>query len=230
MGISERRERERTERRNAILNCARELVLAQGVEHINMEDIAAKAELSKATVYLYFSSKEELLSEICEEAARKFCEHLKMFSAYGLKGITALKFLWRGYVELFGSFSEMVIIFQVRNYLDSWMPIVSLDDENEENKNKDKKKSTNVETILSTIKNIIDECKEEGVFAPDLDSTVATRLVLSIFSKIIEHASNLPMEVRGSPAVVDEMINTFQIIIRGFGREGISYSVLDIRN
>jgi len=221
MGITERREREKNERRQAILNCAMELVLTQGVEHVSMEDIAGKAELSKATVYLYFSSKEELLIEICEEAARKFCEHLKGFSENGLKGMAALRFLWHGYVALFGSFNEMVIIFKVRNYLDSWMPIVSMEGQN---------KSANVDAILSSIKNIIDECKAEGVFAPDLDSTVATRLVLSIFSIIIEHASHLPAEVRGSPAVTEEMISTFQIIIRGFAKEGIDHSMLDIRH
>jgi len=58
MGISERREREKTERRKAILDCARSLILSQGVQRVSMEDIARKAELSKATVYLYFSSKE----------------------------------------------------------------------------------------------------------------------------------------------------------------------------
>jgi len=221
MGISERREREKNQRRKAILNCARELVLSQGVEHVSMENIAEKAELSKATVYLYYSSKEELFNEICEEAARLFCERLKKFSETGLKGMAALKVLWRDYAELFGGFNEMIIIFQVRNYLDSWMPIVSMEGKN---------KSIYVEIIISSIKNIIDECKEEGIFANDLDSTVATRLLLSIFSKIIEHASNLPEETRGLPAVYDEMINTFQIIIRGFAREGIQHSLLDIRN
>jgi len=221
MGITERREREKNERRKAILDCARELILTRGVERISMEEIAKKAELSKATVYLYFSSKEDLLSEICEEGARCFFERLKTFPDAGLKGMAALKILWRGYVELFGSFNEMIIIFQVRNYLDSWMPIVSMKGQN---------KSKNVNAILSAIKNIIDECKDEGIFAPDLDSTVATRLLLSIFSKIIEHASNLPAEVRGSPAVIDEMISTFQIIIRGFAKEGIQHSLLDIRN
>jgi len=221
MGIIERREREKTERRKTILNCARELILSQGVEHVSMEGIAAKAELSKATVYLYFSSKEELLSEICEEGARCFHEQLKMFPLSGLKGMAALKLLWHSYLELFGSFNEMIIIFQVRNYLDSWLPIVSM---------KGQYKSTNVDAILLSIKNIIDECKDEGIFAPDLDSTVATRLLLSIFSKILEHASDLPEETRGSPAVVEEMINTFQIVIRGFAKEGISHSLLDIRN
>jgi len=221
MGITERREREKNERRKAILNSARELVLTQGVEHVSMEDIAIKAELSKATVYLYFSSKEDLLNEICEEGARCFYEKLKTFPEAGLKGTAALKVLWRGYVELFGSFNEMVIIFHIRNYLDSWLPIVSMEGQN---------KSANTEGIISTIRNIIDECKAEGVFAPDLDSTVATRLLLSIFSRIVEHTSHLPPEARNAPAVTEEMINTFQIIIRGFAKEGISHSLLDIRN
>ena len=46
MGITERREREKTERRRAILNCARELILLQGVDRVSMDDIARKAELS----------------------------------------------------------------------------------------------------------------------------------------------------------------------------------------
>ena len=219
MGINERREREKTERRKTILNCARELVLSQGVENVSMEDIASKAELSKATVYLYFSSKEELLNEICEESAKLFCERLKIFAQTGLKGMEALKLFWRGYVEIFGSFNEMIIIFQVRNYLNSWMTVVSVESQN---------RSSHVDTIIASIKNIIDECKDEGIFAPDLDSTAATRLLLSIFSIVIEHASRLTAE-KNSPAVTEELINTFQIIIRGFAREGIEHSLLDIR-
>ena len=220
MGINERRERERNERRKTILNCARELVLSQGVEHVNMEDIASKAELSKATVYLYFSSKEELLNEICEESAKLFCERLKIFSKTGLKGIEALKLFWRGYVEIFGSFNEMIIIFRVRNYLNSWMTVVSIESKN---------KSIYVDTIISSIKNIIDECKAEGIFAQDLDSTMATRMLLSVFSIAIEQASRSSPEAKSTPAGNEEMINAFQIILRGFAREGMDYSLLDIR-
>ena len=221
MGIVERREREKTERRRTILNCAKELILEHGVEHISMDGIASKAELSKATVYLYFASKEDLLSEICEDGARYFCERLKILADSGLKGMAALRLLWHGYIELFGSFNDMIIIFQVRNYLDSWMPVVSMEGQS---------KSPFVDEILFSVKNIIDECKAEGVFDPDLDSTMATRLLLSIFSKILEHTSHLPAETRGSPAVLEEMINTFQIVIRGFAREGINHSQLDIRD
>ena len=220
MGISERREREKNERRRAILNCTRELVLSQGVEHVSMEDIARKAELSKATVYLYFSNKEELLNEICEESAKKFCERLMIFSKTDLKGMEALKLFWRGYVEIFGSYNEMIVIFKVRNYLNSWMTVVSMESQN---------RSIHVDTIISSIKNIIDECKTEGIFAPDLDSTAATRLLLSTFSIIIEQASHLPAEAKETPAFNEEVIKTFQIIIRGFAREGLEHSLLDIK-
>ncbi|MDR0495630.1 MAG: TetR/AcrR family transcriptional regulator [Treponema sp.] len=219
MGISERREREKTERRRAILNCAKELILAQGVERVSMEDIAHKAELSKATVYLYFSGKETLLNEISEESARAFLEHLEILLETGLSGIAALKCFWRGYVELFGNSDEIIIIFQVRSFLNSWLPIVLPEEQ---------KKSPHVDAILKAMIGIIDQCKAEGVFDPELDSAKATRLLLSMFSIIVENAARIPPDARKSPAVIEEMTNTFQIIIRGFAKEGIDRSCLDI--
>jgi len=219
MGISERREREKEERRRAILNCARELILSQGVQRVSMEDIARKSELSKATVYLYFSSKEILLNEICEEAARGFMEHLRPFLETGATGMTAIKCFWRGYEELFGNFDEMVIIFQVRNFMNPGLPIVSLDEQ---------RKSPNVDAIIDSMRTIIDQCKAEGIFDPSLDSGMATRLLLSLFSIIVENAARMHAEDRKSTFIIEEMKNIFQIIVRGFAREGIDRGILSI--
>ncbi|MDR0455964.1 MAG: TetR/AcrR family transcriptional regulator [Treponema sp.] len=219
MGISERREREKIERRKSILKCARELILAQGVERVSMEDIARKAELSKATVYLYFSGKEILFNEICEDAARVFVEHFRPILEGSLTGIAALKYFWRGYVELFGSSDEMIIIFQVRNFIYPGLPIISLEEQN---------KSSHVDIILDTIKTIIDQCKAEGIFDPQLDSAQATRLFLSMFSVIVENAVRMPPEAKKSPIIIKEMANAFQIILRGFAKEGIDRSCLNI--
>ena len=219
MGITERREREKVERRRTILNCARELILLQGVEHIGMEDIARKAELSKATIYLYFSSKEVLLNEICEEAAREFLGHCRPLLETGLTGIEALKCFWRGYVEMFGSSDEMIIIYKVRSYLAPGLSAFLLNEQS---------KSQPVDTILEAMKTIIDQCKTEGVFDPDLDSATATRLLLSTFSVIMEKAASMSVEARKSPAIIEEMTNNFQLIIRGFAKEGFERSRLDI--
>ena len=217
MGIAERREREKSERRRAILNCTRELILMEGVEQVSMEDIARKAELSKATIYLYFSGKEVIFNEICEEAARGFLEHIKPEA--NLTGIKGLKCFWRGYMELFGNFDEMIIIFKVRNFLNPGLPFVSLEEQS---------KSSNVDAVLVTMKTIIDQCKTEGVFDLNLDSEMATRLLLSMFSNSVDNASRLPAEVRRSPAFLAEMKKAFQIMIYGFAREGVDRSRLDI--
>jgi AcrR family transcriptional regulator len=219
MGISERREREKIERRKTILNCARELILLQGVQNVSMEDIAKRAELSKATVYLYFPSKNILLNEICEEAARVFLEKLKPFQESGASGITALKYFWQGYVELFGNSDEIIIIFQVRNFMNPGLPIVSMEEQIN---------SPYVDTIIDTMKIIIGQCKAEGIFDSNLNDDMATRLLLSVFSIIIESAARIPSEARDPSIIMEEMKTAFQILIRGFAKDGIERSFLNI--
>jgi len=221
MGIAERRAREKSERRAAILNCARELTLMQGVERVNMEDIAQKAELSKATLYLYFSGKEAIFNEICEESARGFLEHLKRPLQEGLRGMEALRYLWRSYVKLFGNGEEIIVVFQVRNFLDTWLP---------SSPHKEEIKSPHVGAIIKIIYDMIEECKAEGVFDQKLDSADAVRLIFSMFSTIIGNVARLPPKARNSSAMLSEMTYAFQIVIRGLAREGVEHSRLDIEN
>ncbi len=67
MGIAERKEREKAERRQAILKAAKEVFFKYGFEHTAMDMIAAESELAKGTLYLYFKSKEELYASLAEE-------------------------------------------------------------------------------------------------------------------------------------------------------------------
>lgn len=61
MGIVERREKERQERREAILNAASRIVSTEGFDSLSMARIAETAELAKGTVYLYFRNRTDLL-------------------------------------------------------------------------------------------------------------------------------------------------------------------------
>jgi len=60
MGISERKEREKLQRRNDIIDAAETVFFSRGFESATMDEIAETAELSKGTLYLYFKSKEDL--------------------------------------------------------------------------------------------------------------------------------------------------------------------------
>lgn len=59
---SNRREREKAQRRENILQAARQVFLDGGLFRATIDDVAARAEVSKGTVYLYFESKEFILA------------------------------------------------------------------------------------------------------------------------------------------------------------------------
>lgn len=61
MGIVERKEREREEMRQLILDGAQKLFLANGFEKVSIRNIADAIEYSPATIYLYFKDKNQLL-------------------------------------------------------------------------------------------------------------------------------------------------------------------------
>ncbi len=60
---SNRREREKAQRREDILQAARQVFLENGSPfRATIDDVASRAEVSKGTVYLYFESKETILA------------------------------------------------------------------------------------------------------------------------------------------------------------------------
>jgi len=67
MGSKERRQRERDEFRVKIMNAARDLFAAEGIEAVSMRKIADAVEYSTTVIYQHFADKESLLREICRE-------------------------------------------------------------------------------------------------------------------------------------------------------------------
>lgn len=66
MGIEERRQRERDEIRERILDAARELFVECGFEGVTMRKVAERIEYSPTTIYLHFADKETLFRELCQ--------------------------------------------------------------------------------------------------------------------------------------------------------------------
>ncbi|MFO7896872.1 MAG: TetR/AcrR family transcriptional regulator [Candidatus Cloacimonadales bacterium] len=60
MGIIERKSREKEQRRKDIVDAAETIFFEKGFEIATMQDIADRCELSKGTLYLYFTNKNEL--------------------------------------------------------------------------------------------------------------------------------------------------------------------------
>lgn len=65
MGTKERREREKQETREMILDAARELFATRGVEATTMRAIAEKIEYTPTAIYHHFQDKDALILEMC---------------------------------------------------------------------------------------------------------------------------------------------------------------------
>ncbi len=83
MGSIERRQREKEQRREQILNTARELLFKKGIDATSMNQIARNAELSVGTLYLYFKNKESLFAALQEEGLTLLCDKIKEESEKG---------------------------------------------------------------------------------------------------------------------------------------------------
>jgi AcrR family transcriptional regulator len=66
--VKTRREEEKEKRRSLIITGARKCFFLYGLKGATMEGIARECRLAKGTLYLYFSSKEELFVSLAEEA------------------------------------------------------------------------------------------------------------------------------------------------------------------
>jgi AcrR family transcriptional regulator len=71
MGTKERRERERMETRDKILEAAREMFATQGIEATTMRAIAQRIEYTPTAIYHHFKDKDALIIELCHGDFRK---------------------------------------------------------------------------------------------------------------------------------------------------------------
>ena len=99
MGIAERKEREKEQRRNEIIDAAERVFFDKGISHATMDMIAEEAELSKGTLYLYFKSKEELLFSVDLRAMKILKKIFEEVIDPGKKTIENILAIGRAYVS-----------------------------------------------------------------------------------------------------------------------------------
>lgn len=77
MGTKERRQREKSETRDKILDAARELFVTEGFEGVSMRKVAEKIEYSPTAIYVHFADKNELFHELCRQDFARLQEVMK---------------------------------------------------------------------------------------------------------------------------------------------------------
>ena len=81
MGIAQRRERQKAEIRELILDASRRIVLEEGYEALSMRKIAEAIEYAPSTIYLHFESRDEIARELVRDGFEVFSGYFRPAAA-----------------------------------------------------------------------------------------------------------------------------------------------------
>jgi AcrR family transcriptional regulator len=96
--ITERRQEERERRRAEILDAAIAVAGSAGIDAMTMDEVARKARLSRALLYVYFGDKSDLIFGLCERALTLLGQRFLEAVARHKRGLDQLEAIGRAYI------------------------------------------------------------------------------------------------------------------------------------
>ena len=207
MGIAERKEREKQQRREEIIRAAERVFFARGFAGATMDEIAERAELSKGTLYLYFSSKDDLYMAVAREGIKLLRKQTNAAVDRGRDALEKLLYMGRACVE----FS--------RSNPDHMNSIITLDELTPEEVTAtadDVRDLIYKESTVGSLLQVIEQGVKEGLIRNDLpDVLIANTLWMSVLSVIrfVSRENGLLEMLDLSPEKVYE--SHFEMVING---------------
>lgn len=102
MGVAERREREKQQRREQAIQAAMEIYDEEGYYAITMDKIAERSEFSRAALYLYFKNKDEIFISAIKTYMDYFCSLLQdVYNQRESIQETLLEKLWECFIKFY---------------------------------------------------------------------------------------------------------------------------------
>ena len=98
MGIRERKQRERTEVREKILDAALEFFATEGAEGVTMRALADAIEYTPPVIYAHFRDKDAIIRELCNRQLRTLAKHFSSIAGVA-DPVERLRGIGRAYVD-----------------------------------------------------------------------------------------------------------------------------------
>ena len=149
MGVKERKERQKIEMKDLILQSAHQLFLEKGFEEVSIRNIAEAIEYSPATIYLYFKDKDEIFYALHGEA-------FKIFNTF-VSSVVTIKDPLERLFALGDKYIEFAFLY--RNYYDIMFIMISPME-----CDKSSEGWIEGETALNFLESIVQECINAGHF------------------------------------------------------------------
>ncbi len=116
MSVQERHRRERRARRQTILAAAARIFARRGLEQATIGMIAREAEVAVGTIYLYFSSRDDLFLTLRAERIQHLNDRYREIQARGLAPLHELREVVAAYFEYLSESRELFLTQQSVGY------------------------------------------------------------------------------------------------------------------
>jgi AcrR family transcriptional regulator len=113
---NKRKELEYQLRREFIIEVAQKLFYKHGYENVTLNEVAKKADYTKATLYSYIKSKEDLYMEVYSIGLHQRYEYLQNEMAKAESGLAKIEMFGRAYYEFYKNHSEILYHQQYLDY------------------------------------------------------------------------------------------------------------------
>ncbi len=203
MSIASRKEREKEQRRNDILQAAEKLFFSRGYEGVTMDDIAREVELNKATLYLYFKDKESLFFAVVLSGVRILSSLVRERVKKKGSGVEKLWATGQAYIDFAEQYPEFLRLYNyfqsgrfdlesmkdekeaIASYAHTGFALVTADDHAKEI-------VTLRREMLTIQSDAIGQGIKEGTIRPDLDPVEAA----VVYTLLLQSIPNMRLDLR----------------------------------
>jgi TetR/AcrR family transcriptional regulator, cholesterol catabolism regulator len=162
-----------SEPKAAILKKAEALFMRLGLKSVSMDDVTRELGISKKTLYQYFESKEDLITQVI---SRHQCEESEAVTGICREATDALE-------EVMGIARHVIVqlqqmspatIFDLKKYYpEAWQVV----------------ERTQFEYVYNVIRSNLERGKKEGLYRDDFDSDIIARLYVGNTSVLMDDQS-----------------------------------------
>jgi len=112
MSVQERKKRERSARRQTILEAAASVFAKHGLDSATIEMVAREAEVAVGTIYLYFSSRDDLFLQLTAERVETLTANYTKIQSVPQEPLAELRAMAAAYIEYLHNSRELFLIHQ----------------------------------------------------------------------------------------------------------------------
>ena len=191
------REKQLQKRKQETLDVALRLLMERGYSNFNMDDLADEAGISKPTLYQYFNSKDELVSQAMVRVYEKMEELLA--SLADKSPLARLEHFLRTTLKTRAEKHSLVApadIEMMRSIIHQYPPMVE-----------------HVRVIKAKLEHIVREAQEQGEIDPSLPAWVVVNTLFSLQRVMFN-----PFTRNDPPRSDDELAAAVESIVRLFKR------------